>query len=606
MRPLSGLIILALVFASAGSQAQTSEPRLALIMGVGNYEGTKFQSLPGINHDLRRMKEAVAAAGFQVTVIENPTLSTAEDAIETFGAKLKAQAGGVGLFYFSGHGGEFEGRNYLIPKGARIVSGRDIKEQAVAAQRVLNRMEDAGARVNIVFLDCCRNDLTKAATDSGLAPMSARGTFIGFATGTDKTSAASVDGSPYTTILAKRLLTPGISILDMHTQVTADVEDITRDGGAPQTPFQYSGLRSNFFFVSGSGKDRVVVPTSTPAVPEARMAAASTPAPPATTSTPAPGFFQRLFGGGRSSAPASTPMPTEVAKLESAKPSGMTPQGRPGTPAGATKDAPFVNSLGMEFVPVPIVGGPSAGKRILFCRWETRMQDYNAILRSANRPNLDPVRSTEHEKAGFVFGATHPAVNVSKDELQFFCNALTVQERKEGRISNGDRYRLPTDHEWSCAVGIGPQEDANASPEEKDGKIEAVFPWGTTWPPPQGAGNFGDEQAKAKKSFTLNSIAGYDDRFPWSAPVGSFAPNIFGLYDMAGNVDELCEDNYHSRGGARKSGDGGLVREDVVLRGGSFRSGSELFFLSSGRGRMYPGGNNQSTGFRVVLEVAAP
>lgn len=248
-----------------------AEPRLALLMGVGNYAGTKFQTLPGINKDLKRMEAALVATGFQVTVVSDPTLTAAEDAIETFGARLKSQAGGVGLFYFSGHGGEIDGRNYLIPKGARIGSQRDIKEQAVAAQRVLNRMEDAGARVNIVFLDCCRNDLTKASTDSGLAPMSAKGTFIGFATAADRTSAASNDGSPYTTILSKRILTPGISILDMHTQVTADVEDFTKANGSEQTPFQYSGLRSSFFFVPSSPQTEMAKLTPSSPVPSSSL-----------------------------------------------------------------------------------------------------------------------------------------------------------------------------------------------------------------------------------------------------------------------------------------------------------------------------------------------
>jgi hypothetical protein len=224
--------------------------RLALVIGVGDYDG-KFglSALPGIAHDVAKMKASLEAVGFTVTTLENPTLTQAEEAIDTFGQSLKANKG-VGLFYFSGHGGEFEGKNYLIPKGARLTSARDIKEQGVAAQRILGRMEDAGNGTNILFLDCCRNTMTKAATDSGMAAMNAKGTFIGFATASEKTAAASTDGSPYTGSLSRFMLKKGVSITDMHTMVTRDVENVTREGGAEvQTPFQYSGLNDVFYFV---------------------------------------------------------------------------------------------------------------------------------------------------------------------------------------------------------------------------------------------------------------------------------------------------------------------------------------------------------------------
>ena len=49
--------------------------------------------------------------------------------------------------------------------------------------------------------------------------------------------------------------------------------------------------------------------------------------------------------------------------------------------------------------------------------------------------------------------------------------SLTERERKAGKLAANETYRLPTDHEWSCAVGIGEQEDAAKTPKEKDGKI---------------------------------------------------------------------------------------------------------------------------------------
>ena len=97
------------------------------------------------------MKTALEKTGFEVTVLANPNITEATKAVDTFGATLKQQKG-VGLFYFSGHGGELEGQNYLIPKGARISDNQDIRIQALAARRVLSRMESSGARVNLMFL----------------------------------------------------------------------------------------------------------------------------------------------------------------------------------------------------------------------------------------------------------------------------------------------------------------------------------------------------------------------------------------------------------------------------------------------------------------------
>ena len=171
-----------------------------------------------------------------------------------------------------------------------------------------------------------------------------------------------------------------------------------------------------------------------------------------------------------------------------------------GNPAAATKEAarpstdprespppprPWVNSLGMKFVPVPITGGPTDGKRVLFSIWETRVQDYEVFASETKRewPNSASVRD-----------ATHPAVNVSWEDATAFCAWLTERERKVGRLGANEVYRLPSDHEWSCAVGVGAEEDATKTPSEKNARIGNVYPWGAVWPPPAGAGNFRGEE----------------------------------------------------------------------------------------------------------------
>ncbi|MEQ1860056.1 MAG: SUMF1/EgtB/PvdO family nonheme iron enzyme, partial [Chthoniobacteraceae bacterium] len=271
-----------------------------------------------------------------------------------------------------------------------------------------------------------------------------------------------------------------------------------------------------------------------------------------------------------------------------AKPSGaVTPNGA----ATATKDAPFVNTLGMKFVPVPITGGPTGGQRVLFSVWETRVQDYEAFIKHTQR---------EWTRASFEQGPTHPAVNVLWDDARAFCAWLTERERKAGKISAGECYRLPSDHEWSDAVGIGAREDAAQTPAKKDLMIVDAFFWGSAWPPPVGAGNFGGQEMQADvdagragyKGQTL--IAGYHDGFVQSSPVGSFAPNPLGLYDLGGNAQEWCEDWFDEK------------KECRVLRGLGWSSSDRRYLFASRRTDGVPTKRNGGYGFRVVLAPAAP
>ncbi len=250
-------------------------------------------------------------------------------------------------------------------------------------------------------------------------------------------------------------------------------------------------------------------------------------------------------------------------------PTATTPPAGP-KPIAATKDQPFVNSLGMKFVPVPITGGPTAGKKVLFSIWDTRVQDYAEYAH---------VKGITPETPGFAQGPTHPVVMVSWDDAKSFCAWLTAKERASGKIDPKDTYRLPSDHEWSCAVGIGRLEKAEESPESKKMKIEKIFPWGT-WPPPIGCGN-------------LHPMLQVDD-FQYTSSVGSFPPNEYGLYDMAGNVYQWCEDWYNATHDLR------------VIRGTSWGFGYGTFESSFRDGRQPHLKSDDGGGFRCVLDPAEP
>src|SRR5262245_25529289 len=97
-------------------------------------------------NDARAMAATLRTLGFQVTALENAALTDMKRAIDDFGYSLRS--GGVGLFYFSGHGIQINGHNFIIPLGVRVKGERDVEYESVDVGRVLGKMEDAGNRIN--------------------------------------------------------------------------------------------------------------------------------------------------------------------------------------------------------------------------------------------------------------------------------------------------------------------------------------------------------------------------------------------------------------------------------------------------------------------------
>jgi formylglycine-generating enzyme required for sulfatase activity len=275
--------------------------------------------------------------------------------------------------------------------------------------------------------------------------------------------------------------------------------------------------------------------------------------------------------------PSTTSQPT------ASKPPRTAPSG---DPAKASKDTPYVNTLGMKFVPV-------SGTSVLFCIHETRRQDY--AVYAAEVAGVD---RTWKEQGGDGFIPTdslelHPVKKVMWEDAQRFCAWLSKEE--------GRTYRLPTDQEWSIAVGIGSSENwKEGTTPATVFKNESGFPWGDPWPPPQGSGNYSDQSRKTKAPSSLadtSYLESYDDGFPTTAPVMSFQPNQLGIYDLGGNVWEWCADLYDKTN--KTTG------KDRVIRGGSWSEGTRNELLSSYRRHFGPVTRYYNRGFRCVLEIAS-
>jgi len=301
------------------------------------------------------------------------------------------------------------------------------------------------------------------------------------------------------------------------------------------------------------------------------------PPPVASTGTK-DGGVQPLIAPKLNPAPAKTPASEKpVASLSGAGPAAPAT----GDMAAATKDAPYENSLGMKFVPVP-------GTEVLFCIHEVRYKDYEEYAKKAKETVDGGWRTQTNDDFEIKKDAgDHPVARVNWHDAQKFCAWLSEKE--------GKTYRLPTDREWSLAVGIGREEDwkYDTTPATVF-KVPDAFPWGDEWPPPKGAGNYSDasRQAKAPLDDAKYVEGGYDDGFPMTAPVMSFEANKLGLYDLGGNVWEWCNDWYS------------VEQKDRVMRGGSWNRNERDTLLSSGRYRNTPDFRINTYGFRVVLAVS--
>jgi len=228
--------------------AAVAEKRIALVIGNGAYKDAPLRN--PVN-DARAIARTLQGLGFQVIQKENASLKEMQEAIRVFGDRLRG--GGVGLFYYAGHGMQVRGRNYLIPVNTDIQREDEVTYNGVDANLVLEKMDTAKNRVNLVILDACRNNPFARSFRSaarGLVPMEAPvGTLVAFATAPGSVAA---DGNGanglYTQHLLASMNQPGLRIEDVFKRVRAGVR---KASGNRQVPWENTSLEGDFYFKPG-------------------------------------------------------------------------------------------------------------------------------------------------------------------------------------------------------------------------------------------------------------------------------------------------------------------------------------------------------------------
>ncbi len=223
-----------------------SRQRIALVIGNSSYA---LSPLKNPANDARVMAATLRRLGFEVDEKTNLGFVAMNEAVERFGSRLRN--GGVGLFYYAGHGMQVNGNNYLVPVDAHINAESEVRYKSIDAGLVLAKMEQARSDVNIVVLDACRDNPFARSFRSGsrgLAFMDApSGTFIAYATAPGKTAA---DGSGsnglYTSELVKVLETPGVTLEKVFKMTN---KAVLARSNRQQSPWTASNLVGDFWFV---------------------------------------------------------------------------------------------------------------------------------------------------------------------------------------------------------------------------------------------------------------------------------------------------------------------------------------------------------------------
>jgi hypothetical protein len=268
-------VILAFVLL-LGSSVAHAEKRVALVIGNSAYQ--KVSKLLNPVNDARAIAGMLQAANFdEVTLHENLGIRELRQAIKDFSDL--ARDADTAVAYYSGHGIEVNGVNYLIPTDAVLDRDIDVPYETYSLENLVQVMEPA-RRLRLVMLDACReNPFTRSmkrtigsrAVGRGLAPVepTSVNTLIGFAA---KAGSIALDGeganSPYAIALLSNLPTPGLDLRIGFGRVRDEVMKATRNR---QEPFVYGSL--------GGGTVSIVdgaagITDSTPTSPSSPMPSA--------------------------------------------------------------------------------------------------------------------------------------------------------------------------------------------------------------------------------------------------------------------------------------------------------------------------------------------
>lgn len=532
------------------------EKRIALVIGNSTYEDVPLKNpvndADSIANVLRN------ELNFEVIKVKNANFSDMNKAMNRFDKKLlridKSRYRVVALFYYSGHGMQYEGNTYLLPVQYNVSSPADLQYEAVNFQRIIDRLQLGKHYLSLVMLDACRtNSLTKSLASlfkreddpfAGYAPpkssqSSNSGMYISYATAPDKPALqgdADEDNSPYVKGFLNNIRTPNLSVSDLYDNIGQYVKENTRN---TQIPYLTKSFYEKYSF-----KSVIVVPLPKP-----------------NSDPDNDGFTNKIddcpkvYGECK-----GCPCKDKEEKKSPTASSAKKPIEEPENSLDAFSNL-MVNIPSGSFM-MGSENGESDEKpahrvtlsAFKMSKYEVTQQQWRAVMGTnpSSFKNCDDC----------------PVETVSWNDVQAFIQKLNQQ--------TGKNYRLPTEAEWEYACRAG-----------------TTTPFNT-------GNNLTTNQANYNGNYPYLTNAKGEYRQK-TTPVGSFSPNAWGLYDMHGNVWEWCQDRYGDYSSSSQTNPTGASSGAYrVLRGGSWDY-SAGFCRSASRNLNSPTFSFTYFGFRLIL-----
>ena len=233
------------------SSPSGTERRIALVIGNKNYVRPDAALKNPIN-DADDMAKTLDGLGFDVLKYTDLSFTGFKRAIDEFGEKLPNYD--VALFYFSGHGVQFNGENYLVPVDARLQTLSDSEDDCIRLGRIMGKMKAADVKNSLVFLDACRNNpfpksSAKGVVSAGLnIPNNPAGSVVVFATEEGSTADDNMQerNGLFTSELLRHLPVPNVSLSDI---ILRTRQGVYERSGKSQLPSDYNKMLGSFYFV---------------------------------------------------------------------------------------------------------------------------------------------------------------------------------------------------------------------------------------------------------------------------------------------------------------------------------------------------------------------